>query len=96
MARICIEATPSDDLRRYELRVDEHDRDFVGANNKGCINIDGACGDGSTHYIYYVLVGQVGATLGLKIFCGDELKVEIPLEVFPPGPLQSGDVEFEL
>lgn len=96
MSRICIEAAPSDTLRRYELRIDERDEDFIGANNKGCITIPGECGDGSTHYIYYVLVGQVGATLGLKIYCDGELKVDIPVEIYAPGPLQSGEVEFEL
>jgi len=96
MARICIEAAPSDDLRRYELRIDETDRDFVGANNKGCIDIEGDCGDGSTHYIHYVLVGAVGATLGLKVFCDDTLKVDIPLEISAPGPIQGDNVEFRL
>jgi hypothetical protein len=96
MARICIEATPSDSLRRYELRVDEYDTDFVTANNQGCIDIEGTCGDGSTHYVYYALVGPVGATLGLKVYCDETLLVDIPLSIRPPGPIQGGDVEFRL
>jgi hypothetical protein len=96
MARICIEATPGEGIRRYELRVDENDEDFVRANNKGCIDIEGECGDGSTHYIYYALVGTVGATLGLKVYCDDTLVVDVPLEIYAPGPIQGGDVEFPL
>lgn len=96
MARICIEATPSANLRRYELRVDENDEDFVRANNEGCIEIDGTCGDQSKHYVYYSLLGPVGATLGLKVYCDGTLKVDVPLEIYAPGPIQGGDVEFRL
>lgn len=96
MARICIEATPSDDLTRYELRLDNDDAEFVGADNQGCKSVDGTCGDGSSHRLYYVLHGPIGAKLTVKILCDDATIGTYEIEIFPPGGPMGGHVRFVL
>ena len=97
MAELRFKVSPSDDLERYELQVDDNLRNIeLGTDNEGSTAVNGTCGDGSRHRLYYVLVGPVGASLGLKIFCGDALRTSITLRVYAPGPVQHGDVEFRL
>ena len=97
MARICIEATPSDDLERYELRLDDSDEDFIGPDGKGCVNRpDCQCGDGSVHRLYYGLFGPIGAKLEVKIFCDDAQIRDYEIEIFPPGGSMQGTAEFTL
>src|SRR5687768_8072796 len=87
MARLCIEAIPSGGLHRYELRLDDNDDDFVGANGKGCVDLpaDIRCGDGSTHKLFYLVDGPIGAKLQVKIFCDGVQIRNYSIEVFSPG-----------
>ncbi|HEX8573878.1 MAG TPA: hypothetical protein VF759_14130 [Allosphingosinicella sp.] len=92
-----IEATPSDDLRRYKLAIDRK-RVRMGANNKGRFEVRGDCNDGSEHRLSYGLVGPAGATLSIKVLCGGETEVEIAnIEIFPEGePYAAGWQDFRL
>lgn len=96
MARICVEATPSDDLDRYELRLDNDDAEFVGADNEGCKTIPGTCGDGSAHTLYYVLFGPIGAKLTVEITCDGAEIGTYEIEIYPPGGEMGGQVDFVL
>ncbi|HET9638679.1 MAG TPA: hypothetical protein VFP12_05695 [Allosphingosinicella sp.] len=97
MAELRFAVAPSDNLERYEMQVDDNLRNIeLGTDNEGSATVNGRCGDGSMHRLYYVLVGPVGASLGLKIFCDDTLRTNITLRVYAPGPVQHGDVEFRL
>lgn len=98
MATLSIEATPSDNLKKYKLAVDGK-RVKMRANNKGVhVLDDGECGDNSKHRLGYSLVGPAGATLAIKMTCDGNREIEIPdVEVFPEGaPLAAGNVRFEL
>jgi hypothetical protein len=97
MAKICVEATPSDDLDRYELKLDNDDTDFVGADGKGCLDLDNnVCGDGTRHRLYYALFGPSGAKLTVKISCDDAEIGTYEIEMFPPGGEIQGNVRFDL
>lgn len=97
MATLTITAEPSENLERYELQLDDDRNDLpMGDENECTVDIDGNCGDGSSHKLHYVLLGEVGATLGLTIKCDDAVVIEVPLEIYEPGPIQRGHVEFEL
>jgi len=96
MARICIEATPSDDLREYRFKIKRR-KVRMNSSNQGCIDIEGQCGDGRPLRLVYGLVGDVGATLGIRMTCDDTHDIPMPqLEIFPPGPVQDGAVDFTL
>lgn len=97
MATLHIEVTPSDGLQRYELKLDDNPNNIeLGVDNKGSVEAPGACGDGSTHHLYYALFGPIGSKLRLKIKCDETIRVNIPLEIFGPAVVESGDVEFTL
>ncbi len=97
MATLCIEATPSDDLFRYELRLDNFNNDFIGADGRGCIELpDNVCGDGSIHILWYLVDGPIGATLRVKLFCDDAQIRDYNIEIYSPGGEIQGDAEFDL
>jgi hypothetical protein len=97
MATLNIEATPSDNLRRYTLAIDTS-AVKMGANNKGSHDVDGACGDGSSHRLSYSLFGPTGAKLSIKVLCDGATEIEVDdVEVYPEGePLAAGWADFAL
>jgi hypothetical protein len=96
MARLCIQATPSDDLHEYRLKIGRR-RVRMNSQNQGCIDVDGECGDERRLRLSYGLVGDVGATLGLAMTCDGDRDIPLPdLEIFPPGPVMGGAVDFRL
>lgn len=95
MATIIVKATPSDDLRRYEVTVDDRDVDMRG--DSGEIGVSGACGDGSTHTICYHLVGAAGSKLKLEVFCGETSLGSFEVTVRPEGePDAAGCQDFSI
>lgn len=97
MANICVKATPSADLNRYELRLDgDLNDDFVGANGEGCKDVPGECGDGSPHELNYTIEGPVGAKLTVTLFCDGVEKNTYEINVYPPGGEVPGYVSFNL
>ena len=96
MATLRIEATPSANLRQYRLQLDDNPTNLPMHDNACSVDVEGTCGDGSLHYLHYVLVGPVGAKIDLKIWCDDILKIDVPVEIYAAGPTYNGDVEFRL
>lgn len=98
MAILQIEATPSDDLRRYQLAIDRRPVS-MGANNKGTFVLaDNTCDDGSKHRLSYTLFGPAGSKLSIKVVCDDETEVDIAdIAVEELGePLAGGWQDFTL
>ena len=103
MATLTIEAKPGEGLREYRFELDEDRRNIPMApkaddptTDIGEVEADGVCGDGSTHMLYFNLVGTVGSTLRLKIFCEGALRKNVLLEIFGPAVVEPGNVEFTL
>lgn len=95
-ATLRIAAEVSDGVKRFAVSVD--DRPVRWTNERsGTVTVAGVCGDQARHRLNYTLVGAVGATLTLTVFCGAEevLKLE-DIEVFPEGePLAVGWGRFQ-
>jgi hypothetical protein len=103
MATLTIEATPGAGLQQYRFQIDlDHNNIPMIPNDAdppvdtGTVDIQGTCGDGSVHRLFYTLFGAVGSTLALKIFCDGSLRVNIPLGIFGPATVVSSHVEFVL
>ena len=98
MAIINLEATPSEDLQQYTLALDDPDNEVdMSPNDEGSGPVQGTCGDGSNHRLYYSLRGPVGAKLSVVGRCDDENEVlNCEIEIFPPGPIETGWVDFTL
>lgn len=98
MATLTIEATPSDDLKRYKLAIDGK-RVKMRANNKGThVLDDNACGDNTQHRLGYSLAGPAGSKVAIKMVCDGSHEIKIKdLEVSPEGaPLGGGNLRFKL
>ena len=98
MCVLNIEATPSENLKRYTLAIDKKTVK-MHANNRGTFNLpNNTCDDGTNHRISYALVGPTGAKLSIKVVCDDETEVDIQdVEVYEEGePLAAGWLDFVL
>jgi hypothetical protein len=98
MANIRLEATPSDDLEQYTLALDDPGNEVdMSPDNTGLGPVEGTCGDGSEHRLYYALRQTVGAKLSVVGYCDDGSEVlNCEIEIYPPGPVETGWVDFVL
>ena len=97
MCKLCFKATTQGSVKRYELRLEGSDEDFIGPDGTGCIDLpDNRCGDGSEHVLLYALFGEIGAKLNVKIFCDGQQIRNYDIEIFPPGGEMQGDARFRL
>lgn len=101
MATIRIEAAAADGLQEFRFTLDTN-KDTVDMVPtapdvyEGTDDTGGQCGDGSLHRLYYTLVGPIGSVLRTKIFCGDNLRKSITLEIFGPAAVVHSNVRFRL
>ncbi|HEX8365023.1 MAG TPA: hypothetical protein VF603_07050 [Allosphingosinicella sp.] len=104
MGTIRVEATPADGLGEFRFQLDDHRQNIRMLPQEGTDppvyigtdDVEGACGDGSLHRLYYTLVGPIGSILRLKIFCDDTLRKSITLEIYGPAAVVHANVRFRL
>ena len=97
MATLQIKATPSGGLRRYRIGIDGKDV-RMHADNTDEFEVEGGCGDGSTHRLTYSLFGPAGAKLDITLKCeGADIGSTGTIEIYPEGePFAAGWQDFQI
>jgi hypothetical protein len=97
MATLVVKAKPGAGLQQYTVEIDGKVA-VSDPQTSGTVEVDGACGDGSTHRANFTFYGPAGKTFGFTVKCGSKVVLSVVGAKVPAqtAPNAAGGEDFQL